>query len=284
MTCVATPTQTVQTQTIQTINSINSVNQFLGASSMWGEPGNFNAMFWRPKQTDAGTIEAATWAKLAAITVAAINTAAAIEIAEKQYDIAKAYYKLAQKDWQRSKDIYQPCERALVNAACAASPYEADYDKLSNLATTTVSQVFGTVDLGSYTPCHTYDKSSYKRVALAQAMLYNDTSNFAYRAEEYRTISRDDVRWSRRENALNLGVGIMAQASSAASAASSAFGDVGTLVGNAATGAVEALGYFNNRNTTQYPSSKVNENTVKIGSAIAAGSQVNLSTPMGVIN
>lgn len=80
-----------------------------------------------------------------------------------------------------------------------------------------------------------------------------DTANFAYRYEEHRKDAKDDIRWTRRQQALNRGRDLQSTAARYAEAAANAYGDVGAKIGQAASGAMEAIGYFNNRNDTVYP-------------------------------
>ena len=78
--------------------------------------------------TDDGVVTAANLARLAAVAVAVINTAAAIEMAEKQEKLAKNYLKIAQEQNQYYYDVYVPCEDAELEEACSAALYEQHTD------------------------------------------------------------------------------------------------------------------------------------------------------------
>ncbi|MEB7231905.1 hypothetical protein NEN25_27355, partial [Escherichia coli] len=69
------------------------------------------------------------------------------------------------------------------------------------------------------------------------------SANFARRYEEELKDARDDVRWSRRAEALNRGRNIPADAVRYAEAAADAYNNQGKMLGEAAQGASYALGY-----------------------------------------
>lgn len=229
------------------------VDSFLGMTQKYGP----NGLYTVPTVTDDGVTTNATWATLAATSVATINTLAAIQIADKQHDIADAYYQLAQKKWDRFKNIYMPCERREMAEACNTPEYDPRYDDLASDYMNEVDKDFAMArqridDL--YTRyCICPDPSLAQDMALIQSQISGDSGNFAYRYEEARKIAKDDIRWTRRQQALNRGRDLQSTAAQYAKAAAGAYGDMGNTVGTVAQGAMSAIGYFANRNDTNYP-------------------------------
>lgn len=237
---------------VQTVNTEN-VKSFLGMTEKNGP----NGFYPVPKVTDDGVEQNAKYAQLAAAAIAAINTAAAIKIADKQYKIAKDYYKLAQQKWDRFKDYYMPCERNEMAEACNTPEYTAQYDKRASDYMNEVAKDFGMasqrLDDLYRRYCICPDPSLAQDIAFMQSQAAGDAGNFAYRYEEHRKTAKDDTRWTRRQQALNRGRDLQSNAAKYAQAAASAYGDVGTAINGAAQGAMTAIGYFSTRRDTAYP-------------------------------
>lgn len=241
--------------TTNTVNTEN-VKTFLGMKSKYADDDR-SGLYPNPKVTDSGVEGNAKWSSLAATAVATLTTLAAIKIANKQYDIARSYYKMAQQKWDRFKDKYMPCERVEMNEACNTPVYAAQYDKTAGAWTNEVARTFAQGERRISTLYSLYcvcpDPSLAQDVAMMESMAEADAGNFAYRYEEHRRDAKDDVRWTRRQQALNRGRDLQSTAAKYAEAAANAYGDVGGQVGKAAEGAMSAIGYFNNRNDTLYP-------------------------------
>lgn len=226
------------------------IDNFLGMSS--------KETFWpQPTVTDAGVQSNAHWASLAATAVAVANTAAAINIANKQYHIAKAYYDLARQKWDRFRHIYMPCERKEVAEACHTPVYTPRYHDQGraylNAAKHAFAQARTTIDDLYHRYCVHPDPSLARAFALMRSAAEGDGENFAFRAEEARKDVMDDRRWNRRAQALNRGRDLQSQSITYARAAAAAYGDLGHTIGSAAEGAITALGYFSTRRDIVYP-------------------------------
>lgn len=237
---------------VQQVNT-EKIDNFLGMTEKYGD----NGFYPTPTVTDTGVVENATMASLAATVVAAINTAAAIEIARKQYNIAKSYYNMAKQRWDWFKTVYLPCETKAVAEACGTPEYSPQYGPTSDAYRYSTVNLYGEVIpemnrlYGQYCICP--DSSMYADASLAAAIALGDSGNFALRYEENRKLAKDDVRWNRRAQELNRGRNLLASAFSYAQAAADAYGNLGNQIGQAAEGAAGALGYFMNRNNTVYP-------------------------------
>lgn len=241
--------------TTNTVNTEN-VKTFLGMKSKYADDDS-SGFYPNPKVTDTGVEGNANWSALAATAVATLQTIAAIKIANKQYDIARAYYKMAQQKWDRFKNKYMPCERTEMNEACNTPEYTALYDQTASSWVNEVDRNFGQarsrIDRLNALYCICPDPSLAQDMELMESMASGDTANFAYRYEEHRKDAKDDVRWTRRQQALNRGRDLQSTAARYAEAAANAYGDVGGKINQAAEGAMSAIGYFMNRNDTVYP-------------------------------
>lgn len=241
----------VRTNTVETEN----VHKFLGMTSKYAS--DDSGFYPNPKVTDSGVEQNATWASLAATAVATLETVTAINIANKQYDIANRYYKMANRKWDRFKNKYMPCERVEINEACNTPAYEKQYDTTSTTYIAEVDRAFGQasnrIDSLFETYCICPDPSLAHDIALMQGMAAVDAGNFAYRYEEHRKDAKDDVRWTRRQQALNRGRNLQSTSTKYAEAAANAYGDIGGKIGQAASGAMQAIGYFSQRRDTIYP-------------------------------
>lgn len=262
-------TGNVKVQNVET----EKINSFLGMTTKYGD----NGFYTRPTVTDSGVEKNAEYATLAATAVATINTLAAIEIANKQYDIANDYYKLAQQKWDRFKSTYMPCERKEMAEACNTPEYEKRYDEQASDYMNEVDKNFAMarrrIDDLYARYCICPDPSLAQDMALIQSQIAGDSGNFAYRYEEGRKIAKDDVRWTRRQQALNRGRDLQSNAAQYAKAAADAYGNLGNAVGSAAQGAISAIGYFSNRNDTIYPQRTPIRRPQPSGSMVGAGFQ-----------
>lgn len=246
-------TGTVKSTEVKT-ETIEKIENFLGMTKKNGKEDGF----WpEPQVTDVGVKSNAKWARLAAVAVATFNTLAMIRIAEKQLDIANEYYKLSRRNWDRFREIFEPCERKEIAEACSTPLYQPKYDQQAAEYMSEVDRTFGVAEdriadlYKRYGICH--DPSLSRDIALARSQVAGDSGNFAYRYEEFRKIARDDVRWNRRSQALNRGRDLPSDAVKYAKAAADAFNEQGNMLGSAAQGAMTALGYFSARNETTYP-------------------------------
>ncbi|MEB7231527.1 hypothetical protein NEN25_25325, partial [Escherichia coli] len=159
--------------------------------------------------TDDGLTWSARIAQIAAIAVAVINTKAAIDIAKKQEKMAKKYLQMAKERQQYYYDVYVPCENSEIQEACSAELYEMHKDVQVGRAKASVRH-----ELTGRTERELQCISRYctgKRAAIIrdreveEATALALSANFARRYEEELKDARDDVRWSRRAEALNRG-------------------------------------------------------------------------------
>lgn len=192
-----------------------------------------------------------------AIAVAGINTAAAIYIADKQYDIAKDYLDIAK--WWRNyyNSTYKPWENKELEEAWALEEEKPMYD-----ITVGRTRTFGRIQSKGMAEAAIRCTSEYctglrgallKDALNAEATSLAALSNLGYRNERAYIEARNDVRWERRANVLNRGRDMIANNIQFSQLSFGIFGDLLTQAGKGAAGAIGYLGYSWNRNETQYP-------------------------------
>lgn len=207
--------------------------------------------------TDDGVVTAANLARLAAVAVAVINTAAAIEMAEKQEKLAKNYLKIAQEQNQYYYDVYVPCEDAELEEACSAALYEQHTDVQVGRYKNSVRHDLARQPqkalecLSRY--CTGKKAALIKDAVMAEAQALSAAGNLGRRYEEQYEDAKDDLRWARRAQALARGRDMMAQAVNFAGFAYGLFGRLGDQAAKGAAGAIGYLGYASARNETIYP-------------------------------
>lgn len=208
--------------------------------------------------TDDGIGWAANVARLAAVAVAVVNTVAAIQMAEKQEELAKDYLNISKEQNQYYYDVYVPCENAELEEACNAALYTMHTDaQVGRMLNTVRHQFAGHPEkevecISRY--CTGKQAAIMKDMLLAEASALATAGNLGRRYEEQYAEAQDDLRWARRSQALARGRDMMAQAVEFSGFAYGLFGRLGDQAAKGAAGAVKYLGYAQSRNDTLYPS------------------------------
>lgn len=207
--------------------------------------------------TDNGRGIVATLMNAAAIAAATTSTAAAIQMADLQWDIAKQYLDISK--WWREyyNTVYRPVEDQELAEAWALPFTPPIYDTAMGRAQTFARLQFAGVadkSVQCTSPyCTGLRSALLKDVMNAEAAAVAAAANLGYRNERAYVTARDDVRWKRREQVLNRGRDMTANNVQFSSLAAGIFGDLGKQAGAAAGGALKYLGYQMNRNETQFP-------------------------------
>lgn len=207
--------------------------------------------------TDSGKSLSASILQAAAIAVAGINTAAAIQMFNKQWDIAKDYYDIAKwfRDWYSNN--YQPRENSELAEARALTD-ETPYYSFS-IGSHKVAAKIALASNADKTLRRTRAHCTGLRKALAKDGLNMEATAIAamaglgYRNERARVDAMNDVNWKRKEQVLNRGRNLLANNVNFAQFASGIFGNLGTQAAAGAGGALYYLGYSSQRRETQYP-------------------------------
>lgn len=196
--------------------------------------------------------------KAAMIAVAGINTAAQLEIANKQYSIAKDYANLASDRWSRFVNGYAPFEQSMLNEVRNSPEYKPDYngakaraEQMNNHAFISSDRAMASIG-GAYALC--VDSSLIDDMDYAEAVSVDDSANYGYRDEENYAQAKSDNRWNRRSRLLNIGRDNLQQSASYADSANSALDRLKGLAGAGAQGAMNLIGYLSTIRETQYPS------------------------------
>ena len=252
-----------------------------GKSGEPGAPAPIRFCHWQaPEYGNQGESAWTTLFRAAALAIAIANGLAQQEIADKQQDLADSWYQQAKYKWNRYKDTYIPLEKQLLNEVSTAPVPELDCDGAETRARTAVNTAYDSVNahLTRYAKsmrlCIDSSLLGYpsnrRYVALADSINYNYVDDRWYR--DY----KDDQRWNRRSNVLNLGRNLDSQSLAYGQVANALYGQVGQQIDRAANMAITALGYFGARNDTYYP-------TTYLGSGGGVNSQlVGINTPSSI--
>lgn len=207
--------------------------------------------------TDDGVVTAANLARLAAVAVAVTNTAAAIEMAEKQEKMAKDYLNIAQEQNRYYYDVYVPCEDAELEEACSAAEYVKHSEvQVGRYKNSVRHALAGQPEkalqcLSRY--CTGKKAAIIKDAIMSESSAVAAAGNLGRRYEDQYADAKDDLRWARRAQALARGRDMMAQAVNFAGFAYGLFGRLGDQAAKGAAGAIGYLGYASARNDTVYP-------------------------------
>lgn len=97
------------------------------------------------------------------------------------------------------------------------------------------------------------DPSMVGMVDHKRALALVDTENYNIQDDQWFTDFKNDQRWNRRSNVLNLGRNLSSEALKYGDVARSLYANVGAQIDKAASSLIGALGYYGARNDTYYP-------------------------------
>lgn len=207
--------------------------------------------------TDIGLNTAANIAKIAAVAVAVINTAAAIDIAKDQERLARDYLNISKEQTDYYLNTYAPCENAEIQEACAEPLYDPHTETTIGRAVVSARGMFAgkpTNDIICFDRYNTGRNASIiKDQVLAEATAVSTAANLGRRIEEDYAEAKDDLRWARRSQALSRGRDMMAQAVTFSGFAFGLYGKLGEQAAKGAAGAIGYLGYANYRGDLERP-------------------------------
>ncbi len=252
-----------------------------------GAPAPVRFCHWAaPEVTDIGENGWAMAFKAASVAIAIANGVAQSEIASKQQELAESYYSMAKYKWDRFANNYMPLELKLLNEVSTTPIREIDCTGAESRATTATNSayngIYGFLSRKAKSLRLCVDDSSFTMLDFRRNMMLVDTENFNLADEQWYTDFKNDQRWNRRSNILNLGRNLSTEALKYGDVARSLFGQVGSQIERAAGGVMQALGYYGARNDTYYPTTYLGSGT---GQLVSIGSPVS-SNPAasGVVN
>lgn len=215
--------------------------------------------------------------KAASLAIAIANGVAQSVIADKQQDLAEGYYDMAKFKWDRFSKQYMPLELKLLNEVSTTPIRELDCIGAENRALTAINSswdgITGFVSRRAKALRLCVDDTSLAVLDSRRALMSVDAENFNLTDEQWYTDLKNDQRWNRRSNILNLGRNLSSEALKYGDAARAMFGQVGGQIEKAAGGIMQALGYYGARNDTYYPTTFLGSgggNLVSIGSSVGS--------------
>lgn len=213
---------------------------------------------WAPPQYgDTGEQLRAAFFQAAALAIAILNGLAQAEIADKQQDLADSWYGHAKYKWDRFNDKYVPLEKKLLAEVSNVPIRNIDCDGAEARAQNATNSAYDGANkylsrtAKSYRIC--LDPSLLTYMDLRRNKMLVDTENYNLADERWFTDFKNDQRWNRRSNVLNLGRNLNSEALKYGDVANALYKQVGQQIERAAGGLMQAFGYFGARNDTYYP-------------------------------
>lgn len=208
-----------------------------------------------PHYTDMGSSTDRNLWLVAQIAIAAAQIYLQTYIQNKQYEIAKAYADITKDKWERFKNAYVPLERKLLAEAGNAAEYEPDYAAARSRGSSAAERAYSLAEQAFTTKAGQYALCIDPSVNLDanRARSRDDTINFSYRDEENYAYYKQDKRWNRRSDILNIGRGNISTAFSYAKSASQNYAGLSAALQQVGNGISGMFGYLGNRMEMTYP-------------------------------
>lgn len=193
----------------------------------------------------------------AALTAAGYNAYKALDIATKEWEMAKKYWRIAENWLDYYKNAYAPVEDQEVAEALALEKEEPAYEAARGRARTSAwlefrGQLRKTMRCTSRY-CTGLRNDMLMRISQAQAQAVSLADGMGYRNERAYIEARDDVRWERKLNTAKRGRDIIAEVPSLGAASAGIYGSLLDQAWQGLESAGMYLGYAGNRNETRYP-------------------------------
>lgn len=230
-----------------------------------GAPAPVRFCSWAaPEVTDIGNNAWGVAFQGAAIAISIANGLAQAQISEKQMDLAEGWYQQAKYKWDRFNNKYKPLEIFLLNEVSSVLVKIIDCDAARQRARTNVNTAY-TGALGTFTRARSryrlcIDPSLVSVLDFKQSMMLVDTENYNLDDERFFTDYKNDQRWNRRSNVLNLGRNLSSESLKYGQVANQLYSQLGAQLDRAAGGLIGALGYYGARNDTYYPTTYLGSN------------------------
>lgn len=239
----------------------DNVNATLYGRNHEGVPGVFDTIrhcHWAaPEISDKGEFKWTELFNAAAIVIALANGIAQAEILNKQMDLADGYYQMAKYKWDRFANKYMPLEKKLLQEVSTVDIRELDCDDDRQRAELSVNTAFDSLNQHLSRQARKLrlciDPSMVGMVDHKRALALVDTENYNIQDDQWFTDFKNDQRWNRRSNVLNLGRNLSSEALKYGDVARSLYANVGAQIDKAASSLIGALGYYGARNDTYYP-------------------------------
>lgn len=228
------------------------------ASGKPGAIGPLRHCHWAaPEYGGVGESAWSAFFKAAALAIALANSYAQAEIADMQQDLAEGYYDQAKFKWDRFETKYIPLEKKLLAEVSSTPIREMNCAAAEDRAIDAVNTSYDVFEsylermAKQYNLC--MDATLLASIDVQQTMQLVDSENYNLVDEQWYTDYKNDQRWNRRSNVLNLGRNLSSEALRYGDVANTLLKSVGQKIETAAQGVMGALGYYGSRFDTVYP-------------------------------
>lgn len=225
--------------------------------------------------------------KAAQLAISSTNAAIQGQIADKKQDLAEGYYQQAKYKWDRFAGSYQPLETAILTEAYITPMQGIDCPGARSRAQAAVNSAYGMMDTVMARTAKAYrlcmDDTVVRQMAYSRNQTLVDTENYNLRDSQWFADYKNDQRWNRRSNILNLGRNLGSIAMRYGDVAGRMLDNVGNAANRVAGSISQALGYYGSRFDTRYPTEYLSgtaTNLVDINST--GGIMANSATGYGV--
>lgn len=234
-----------------------------GSTDDPGENGRFDRIrFCHWAAPEYGGVGESMWTKAfeaAQLAISILNAIIQGQIADMQQDLAEGYYQQAKYKWDRFANKYMPLEKDILWEASNTPIRELDCADDRERAESAVNPSFDYIGdymsgiARGYRLC--LDDTVVRQLDYSRNLLLVDTENYNLRDDQWFVDFKNDQRWNRRSNILNLGRNLGAQALQYGDVARKLLNNVSDIA-NKAFGAVsQALGYYGTKFDTFYSTS-----------------------------
>ena len=194
---------------------------------------------------------------LGAIASALYNASKAYEFAEKEYDLAKKYWRITQNWMDYYQDSFAPVEDQEAREAMALTDEEPEYETARGRSRTVAwlqfRDAFRSATRCTSKYCTGLRNDMLTDMATAQLNAVAMADGLGYRNERAYVEARSDERFKKQYETIKRGRNMPSESVSFAKAASGIYGNLFDQAWAGLMGAGQYLGYFFNRNTTSYP-------------------------------
>lgn len=226
-----------------------------------GESGKFDRIrfcHWAaPEYGGDGENWWTTLFQAAQLAIALLNAEIQGEIADMQEELADGYYQQAKYKWDRFANNYMPLEKELLWEAQSEPIRVLDCDDDRRRASIAATSAYSALARQTQQLTRAYrlcpDPTVSSQLAHTHSQLLVDTENYNLVDDQWFTDFKNDQRWARRSNILNLGRNLGSIAMQYGDVARKLLGDVSNIVNKAAGSLSQALGYYGARFDTYYP-------------------------------
>lgn len=249
-----------------------TVDETLHGSAHGGKHGVLDTIrFCHWAAPEYGGVGESAWVnafRAAQLGVALLNASIQGQISDKQQDLAEGYYRQAKFKWDRFAGKYRPLEESILWEASSTPVWVLDCDDDRMRAENAVGTAFDYIDKYMANQAKAYrlclDDTVVSQSAYARNLLLADTENYNLRDDQWFTDFKNDQRWNRRSNILNLGRNLGSQAMQYGDVARKLLGDVSGIADKAAGSLSQALGYYGARFDTVYPTTYLAGQTTQL--------------------